>query len=328
VPLVASHNSSSAEAGRHTVDYLRVIFAGAPIMFSFYALEGAFKGHGDMGRPLRALAAALLVNMVLDPVLIFWAGLEVQGAALATVIAFGVTGGLLALAARRRAWVRYFGFGLDWKIFRRVVRIGTPISLHGIVFSAVYIFIITEVNMTSGDAGTAALGLGLRVEGFGFLIGVGFASAAAAVVGQNLGAGRTDRAHEGAWLAARYAMWASGVWGLVMLLLPVGLVMLMSPDRITALYAVDYMMIVAVALPFSAVEIALQGAFSGAGDTMPPLLLGLPMTLIRIPAAMVAARVFHFGFAGIVWALTITSVVRCLMFAFWFARGRWVDAKA
>lgn len=328
VPLVAAHNASSAAAGRYTVDYLRTIYAGAPIIFSFYALEGAFKGHGDMGRPLRALATALLVNMVLDPLLIFWAGLEVKGAALATVIAFGVTGGLLGRAALRRAWVRLFGVGLDLDVVRRVVRIGTPISLHGIIFSLVYVFIIREVNLASGDAGTAALGLGLRIEGFGFLIGVGFASAAAAVVGQNLGARQVRRAHAGAWTAARLAMYATGVCGLGMLLMPERIVAFMSPDRITTLHALDYLHIVAVSLPFTAVEIALQGGFSGAGDTLPPLLLGLPMTLIRIPAAIVAARVLGLGFPGIAWALTITSVIRGLMFAFWFARGRWVHAKA
>ena len=89
----------------------------------------------------------------------------------------------------------------------------------------------------------------------------------------------------------------------------------------------DYVAIASASFAFTTVEIVLEGAFSGAGDTLPPLLLGLPMTVARIPAATAAAAL-GYGVAGIFWALTVTSVVRGLLLAFWFARGRWVHARA
>ncbi|NJN14174.1 MAG: hypothetical protein HC813_00450, partial [Planctomycetes bacterium] len=230
--------------------------------------------------------------------------------------------------ASRRGFLGEGVRGLDLELVRRVVRIGTPVSLHGIVFSFVYIFIVTETNRAGGDAATAALGLGLRVEGFAYMASVGFCSAAAALVGQNLGAGNIGRARESAWMAVRIGVWISALWGLVLLLLPETVVGWLSPGPLTTFYALDYFAIVAVSLPFTALEIVLEGAFSGAGDTLPPMLLGLPLTIARIPAAILLARVLGWGVEGVFWALTITSVLRGLAFGFWFARGRWVHAKA
>lgn len=328
VPLLIEGNAASPAAAAHTLDYLRTACVGAPLIFLFHGCEGIFKGRGDMRRPLYAVAGAVGLNLLLDPLLIHVAGLEVLGAALATVIAFGVTGSVLLLLACRRTWVTIGGAGFDVALVRRVVRIGTPVSLHGIVFSFVYIFIVAETNRAGGDAATAALGFGLRFEGFAYMVSVGFCSAAAALVGQNLGAGNVRRARDAAWTAVRVAAWVSGIWGLLLLLLPQSVVAWMSPGAATAAYAVDYFEIVAMSLAFTAVEIVLEGAFSGAGDTIPPMVLGLPLTIARIPLAMLLSRGVGWGVAGVFWALTITSVLRGLAFAFWFARGRWVRGVA
>ncbi|MHC4548933.1 MAG: MATE family efflux transporter [Planctomycetota bacterium] len=328
VPGLVAGNQLSPLASRHTLDYLRTLCLGAPLVFLFYAFVGTFKGHGDMRRPLRAILCAVLLNMLLDPLLIRVAGLGVLGAALATVAAFGLTGLLLGWAATRRGWIAWDGPSLDLRLVGRVLRIGTPISIHGIVFSAVYIFIVREVNLAGGDPATAALGLGLRVEGFAYMTSVGFASAAAAVVGQNLGARQVRRAHDGAWLAVRVGAWLSGLWGLLCFLLPAAVVTHLSSGPQATSYAVLYFEITAVSYAFTAVEIVLEGAFSGAGDTRPAIFLGLPLTVARIPAAMVAARALDWGVAGVFWALTATSVIRGLLFAFWFARGRWVHGQA
>jgi Na+-driven multidrug efflux pump len=79
---------------------------------------------------------------------------------------------------------------------------------------------------------------------------------------------------------------------------------------------------------FTAVEIVLEGAFSGAGDTRPALYLTMPLTVARIPVAMFASRVLGMGVPGVFWALTWTSVLRGLALALWFARGRWAAARA
>ncbi|MEE8106336.1 MAG: MATE family efflux transporter [Planctomycetota bacterium] len=326
VPMMIAGGASSPAAAHYASDYLGAILLGCPFLFLFYAMEGTFKGHGDTRRPLRALGLALGINVVLDPVLIHVAGLEVLGAGLATAIASAIAGLTLLRGARSRGLLKVGK--LDPRIIGRIVRIGTPLSMHGILFSLVYVKIIAEVNHAGGVAATAALGLGLRVEGFAYLVCLGCASAAAAMVGQNLGAGNIPRANAAAWLSVRLAVIGSGVWGLLMLVVPFSVVDLISPGSEATAYAVIYMECVSISLMFTALELVLEGAFSGAGDTLPPMFLGIPMTVLRVPAAILAARTFHWGVVGIFWALTITSIVRGLLFAYWFQRGKWIHAKA
>ncbi|MHC4449414.1 MAG: MATE family efflux transporter [Planctomycetota bacterium] len=327
-PVLVGWYALSPTASAYAGDYLRMVCIGAPAFFFFYGVEGTFKGRGDTHRPLRAVATTLALNMVLDPVLIHVAGLKVMGAALATVIAFLLTALLLATNATRRGWVRWWARGLDVALIGRIVRIGLPVSMHGIIFSGVYVFIMRETSLVGGDAATAALSLGLRVEGVAYMTAVGFATAAATLVGQNLGAKQVGRAHASAWLAVRMAVQVTAVWGLFMLVAPDSLVALLSPGPTAAGYAADYFKIAAVAVSFMTIEIVVEGGFAGAGDTMPAVFLALPFTLLRVPAAIFAGSYLELGVIGIFWSLALTSIVRGLLMAFWFARNRWIYAKA
>jgi putative MATE family efflux protein len=327
-PVVVDFYGLSAEGSRHAAGYLHTVCLGAPVFFFFYAIEGTFKGNGDTRRPMRAVATALAINMVLDPLLIHTAGLEVQGAALATVVAFLIPAVLLAMNATHRGWIDWFAPGFSARIVGRILRIGFPVSIHGILFSGVYIFVMHEVSREGGDAATAAISLGFRIEGVAFMTAVGFATAAAALVGQNLGAGNVRRAHASAWLAVRYAVILTGTWGGLMLVTPMSFIEWMSPGHATAEFAGIYFKLAGSVIIFTAVEVVLEGAFAGSGNTMPALFLALPFTLIRVPAAAIAARVFGLGFEGIIWALCLTSVARGTLFAFWFARGKWIHGTA
>lgn len=327
-PVLVGWYALSPTASAYAGDYLRMVCIGAPAFFFFYGVEGTFKGRGDTHRPLRAVATTLALNMVLDPVLIHVAGLKVMGAALATVIAFLLTALLLATNATRRGWVQWWARGLDVRLIGRIVRIGLPVSMHGIIFSGVYVFIMRETSLVGGDAATAALSLGLRVEGVAYMTAVGFATAAATLVGQNLGAKQVGRAHASAWLAVRMAVQVTAIWGLFMLVAPDSLVALLSPGPTAAGYAADYFKIAAVAVSFMTIEIVVEGAFAGAGDTMPAVFLALPFTLLRVPAAIFAGSYLELGVIGIFWSLALTSIVRGLLMAFWFARNRWIHAQA
>jgi putative MATE family efflux protein len=329
VPVLAPHRGASPQATRYAIDYLRTVFLGAPVVFLFHACEGIFRGHGDTRRPLRAMAWGLALNMALDPIFIRALGLEVMGAALATVIAIGLAAALLLVSGARRGWISLRVRGLDPGVLGRVVRIGTPVSLHGIVFSLVYVAIIDEVTRAGGDAAASALGLGLRVEWLAYVFGVGCAAAASTLVGQALGARDVRRAHEAAFGAAYLGAGVAALWGLVLFLLPRPAVSwLARGDTLVTLHTMDYFEITAASFAFMAVENVFEGAFAGAGTTLVPMLLVVPMTILRIPVALFLSRTVGWGVAGVFWALTFTSVARGLLFAFWFSAGRWTRGKA
>ena len=129
-------------------------------------------------------------------------------------------------------------------------------------------------------------------------------------------------------MAVRIGAWVGGIWGLFLLVLPEPAIRWLSSSDLAAAHATDYCRIVAVSVAFTAIEIILEGAFSGAGDTRPALFLTMPLTVARIPVAMFCTRVLGMGVAGVFWALTWTSVLRGLALALWFARGRWVHGRA
>ena len=328
-PKIAGFSSVSGEAAGYTQDYLRVIFLGAPIFFLMRGFEGVFRGHGDTMRPLRAGSVAMVLNLILNPILIIGLRLEVTGAAIATVASFGVTMVLLARAAWTRNLVCWAP-ALDLQLIGRIVRIGLPVSLYGIVFSTVYLFIFRYAAQAGGDAANTAIGHGLRMEAIVFMTSVGFSAAAAAAVGQNMGAGQIRRAHDAAWLCVRYAVIIAGVWGFALFLVPLEWIQFLvgAENVATAAYTKLFLQLVAASVTFTAAEIALEGAFAGAGNSLPPMLIGVPFTILRIPLAWFLWKPMGLGLTGIYLAIAISSVIRGILIPLWFARGGWVRGKA
>ena len=302
--------------------YLGTYLLAAPLLFGYFAVDATFRAAGDTRTPLLLLTTSVLLTLLLDPVLILGLGpaprLGIAGAAVATVgvrsVAFVI--GLWLLVRRGLLRPRM----PHWRTMWAISRIGLPTALTGVMFSLIYVA-MTRTTTRFGTPALAALGLGHRVESWLYMIGVGFGAAAAAIVGQNLGARRPDRAMRAGWLLTAYAtLPALGVFALVTLF----------PERVAALFTTDaaviaetarYLRIASLAQLFVAAELVLEGAMGGAGDTVPPMLSSASLTLVRIPlVAWCAAR---WGTSGIWWVISLTAVARGIaMMALW-RLGRW-----
>ncbi len=182
--------------------YLSTWLLGGPLVFGFFAVEATFRAAGDTRTPFLMLAGSVCVSILLDPLLIMGLGpfprLGVEGAALASVMVRG-GGFLLGLViALRRGLLRVSA--PDWRTLPTIVRIGAPLSLAGVLLSVIYMW-LTRFTSRFGTPALAALGVGHKMEGLGFIAISGFALAASALVGQNLGARQEGRARE----AVRYS---------------------------------------------------------------------------------------------------------------------------
>jgi Na+-driven multidrug efflux pump len=201
-----------------------------------------------------------------------------------------------------------------------VCRVGLPTALTGVLFSAIYV-VLTRTTTQFGTPALAALGVGHRVESWFYMIGVGFGAAAAAIVGQNLGAGRVDRAERAGWQAAAFAT-IPGVFAFaLMLAFPAQLAALFTPDETVIAETARYLRIAAVSQLFVAAEVVLEGALGGAGDTVPPMLASTTLTALRLPLAAWSAA--QWGVTGIWWTITLTAVARGLAMALLWRRGGW-----
>ena len=192
--------------------YLGTYLFGLPLIFGFFAIDAAFRAAGDTRTPFVMLGTSVLVALLLDPVLILGLGpaprLGIAGAAMATVFTRSIVFviGVVILARRRMIRIALPAAKTIWSI----TRVGLPTALTGVLFSLIYVF-LTRNTSTFGTPALAALGVGHRVESWTYMVGVGLGAAAAAIVGQNLGAGETRRAARAGWIAAGFSILVGGV---------------------------------------------------------------------------------------------------------------------
>ena len=333
-PTILTFMKASSAVVALGIPYLRIFFAGMIVMLVNEALAAIFRASGDTRSPTIAFAAATCLNIVLDPVLIFGWGpfpeMGVAGAATATVVSMVLCLLLLIFLLWRvklefslRNWYRTLP---DLKTMGRIVRIGMPISMQNVVFIIVYWFIIQIVHHYGNEAG-AGMGIGNRMEALSYLIAFGFSMATATLVGQNLGAGKAERAAQCVRGSIKIIVIETFIVSVLFLVFPRFIAGLFSSDPAAIAIARDYLIILGLSQVFMGIEIVLEGAFTGAGNTIPPMAVAIPGSLLRLPLAYYLCFSLDIGINGVWWSLTITSFLKAMVLLFWFSRGRWKKKK-
>jgi putative MATE family efflux protein len=302
--------------------YLGTWLVGAPLVFGFFALEAAFRASGDTRTPFLLLATSVVLSVGLDPLLITGAGplpeLGVRGAAAASVMVRGgafLIGVTVALRRGLIAWRTP-----DWRIVPTVLRVGAPLSLAGVLLSLIYVW-LTRYTSRFGTAALAALGIGHKMEGLGFIAITGFALSAGALVGQNLGAGREDRARRAVWLTVAYCLVVTATTSVAFLTMPRVLVGLFTTDARVIDDGALYLRIITIAQIGQTFELIFEGALAGAGSTVLPMIVSTALTAMRIPlAAWWSSQV---GLVGIWWALSLTAASRGVAMTLFWRAGAW-----
>ena len=329
-PWFLSIMETSEATLEYAVPYLRIFFISIFLFALAEAIYGIFRASGDTRTPMKIAVVAVTVNMILDPILIHGYGpfprLEVPGAAIATTVSVLIASSL-AVAKIVRGGLGYevprlFGTLPNFRAMGKIAKIGLPISTQQVTFVVVYWFLIAIVHKYGPTAG-AAMGIGNRMESFAYLTCSGFSIAAATMVGQNLGAGNPDRAARCAWGAVGLAVGLTSIISVLFLTIPEAIVGIFTDNADVKRVAVAYLMILGLSQVTMALEIVLEGAFSGAGDTIPPMVVMIPGAVIRIPLAYYLCFTLDWGINGVWWTLTMTTSVKALIIAYWFWLGRW-----
>ena len=304
------------------MQYLGTYFLGTPLIFGFFAVDAAFRAAGDARTPFILLALSVAVTLVLDPVLIMGLGpaprLGIAGAAIATVATRSVAFALgLSLVVRGKQ-LRIARF--DWNALGAICRVGLPTAATGVVFSLIYVF-VTRSATQFGTPALAALGIGHRVESWLYMIGLGFGAATAAIVGQNLGAGRVDRAERAGWIATAFCTSLGVCFCVLELWVPERFSAVFTSDPAVIIEGAKYLRIAAVSQLAICAEIVLECALGGAGHTVAPMLSSTAITVSRIPLAAWGAS--RWGTSGIWWVISLTAVARGLAMVWLWRAGGW-----
>ncbi|MDD5362664.1 MAG: MATE family efflux transporter [Ignavibacteria bacterium] len=310
-------------------EYLVVLLAGFPCMTLLSTVAAIFRGYGDTRTPFYLFLLGVVLNFFLAPVLMFGfliiPAMGISGAALSTLAAFFTSFAAGFFILRKRNLIeKIFHYKFDPGIIKETLRIGLPIAINGVGFSLIYVF-VSRFVIEYGTSAIAALGIGHRSESLAFQITVGFSMASSVLVGQNIGAGNPDKAEKLAWKILGYAS---------LIMLAYGALLFVFSEQFAGFFINDievikvssvYNKIAASVLIFSAAEIILGGAFSGAGDSLPPAIVGLPMNFLRIP--LVALFSSLWGLTGIWIAICSTVVIKGIVIAIWFKLGKWKKRK-
>ncbi len=303
--------------------YLRTYFVGLPLIYGYFCVDATFRASGDTRTPLVILSLSVACTLLLDPVLILGlAGapkLGIAGAAVALLATRGAAFAIGLLLLRRRGMLDLH-LGAQWDVIRRVLRIGLPTAMTGVIFSLIYVG-LTRTTTQFGTPALAALGLGHRIESWLYMIGVGFGASAAAIVGQNMGAGQIERAERAGWITVGFAMIPAAAMAIVSLVLPETMARVFTNDHNVVAETARYLRINALSQLLLPAEIVLEGALGGAGHTVPPMLTSTALTALRIPLASWWATIW--GPVGIWWAISITAAGRGIAMMLLWRRGRW-----
>jgi MATE family, multidrug efflux pump len=313
--------------------FTRVMLAGNASVLLLFMLNAVFRGTGDAAIAMRVLWFGNAINMTLGPCLIFGVGpfpeLGVTGAAVATTIgrSTAVVYQLVVLTkGRSRIRLRRQHLRVHFEVMRTMLRLSGTGTFQILIGTASYVGLVRIVSLF-GSAPLAGYTIGIRIILFALLPAFGVSSAAATMVGQNLGAGRVDRAEQAVWTAARYNMAVLGSVGVFFLLAARLIVSGFTDDPVVAGYAVDCLRTVSLGFVFYAAGMVLTQAFNGAGDTWTPTVVNFfVFWLLEIPLAWWLSRT-SLGAHGVFIALTIAYSMMAVVSAVLFRRGAWKSKK-
>ncbi len=330
IRVIGASEAVQAEAAM----YMRIQFIGIGGMSFRMASAAVLQSSGDVMTPLKATTATRLVHIVLTPFLMFgWLGFPafgLAGAALSGLLAqlVGASINLFVLfrgGSHLRLTLR--GYRVDFPILWQMLKIGAPASVAG-VERGVSQLVLMAVVAPFGDVALAAFGLTRRMEMLANFGSMGIGQAAGIMVGQNLGAGRPERARRAVAWALVYAAAMKLIVAAVLLLIPVLLVIPFTREAEVVSLTADWLRILGLAAVFMGIGMVFQQSFNVAGDTVTVMVVTLvALVIIELPAAWLLSHPLGIGPLGTAWANVIGMVLRAALFVPVFFWGRWLRIK-
>ena len=314
--------------------YLRILFVCSVAMCLRIMAEGAMQASGDTQTPMRIAVLFRLFHVALCPFVIFgwwiFPRLGVSGAALTNVISqsLGLFISMWVLfTGRSRLRLTLRNFRLDPNIIWRIVKIGVPACIMGLQMSLGQ-FVLVGLMSPFGTDPVAAHTVCQRVELVLFMPILGMGMAAGVLAGQNLGAGRPERAERSGWLAAGLAQAFMVICCLVLLIAAERIMGIFSTEPGLVATGSTFLRIAAAGYLMIASIIVFQYCISGAGDTLPAMLFSIMIVWgVQMPLAFFLPRITDLGVLGVRWAMVAAIFVGMIVFLAYFRTGRWKRRK-
>ena len=322
--LIGFFNLGDPVIIKMSIDYLIVISLGMICAFLNPQFTGIFTASGNSKTPFVVNTVGLIMNIILDPILIFGIGgikpLGVVGAALATVLSQMLVTIIFIYTFIKNGY--NFSFNnkrfVKLKYLKSICVLGGPTAIQNCLFTF-FSMLIGRIVASAGPIAIAVQKVGSQIESISWMTAGGFASALTAFVGQNYGAKRNDRVIKG-YVSTIIISCILGVFTTLLLVFAGGPIFSIFIDEKEAiLQGIDYLRILGYSQLFMCIEITTSGAFYGVGKTITPSIVGIIFTGLRVPIAMLLFRPEILGINGVWWSISGSSIVKgILLFVLFF----------
>ena len=318
-PIIGMYELEPHIAG-NAVNYLRIVSSAFPFVFMSATFTGIFNASGRSKIPFTINSIGLVINMILDPLLIFVCDWKTEGAALATWIAQACVFGLFVyqLKARKILWENFRFFGKLKKAYTtKIVKIGLPVATLNALFAFVNMFLGRTASTVGGHIGLMAMTTSGQIEAITWNTSQGFSTALSAFVAQNYAARKISRVMK----ALQTTLYMTLVFGTICSLL-----FIFCGNNIFAIFVPEKEAYEAGGLAlridgysqlFMMLEIVIQGIFYGMGRTIPPAVISITCNYLRIPMALFFVSL-GWGLPGIWWTICLTSILKGIVILIWF----------
>lgn len=312
--------------------YLNIIFGGIPFMFAFFIFSALLRGYGDTKSPMKMMVFSTILNIIIDPFLIFGIGfipkLGVRGAAFATVFSravAGLAGIYLLFSGRKGLTLTLKSLKPDFKEIKKIMKLGLPSAgEHSIV--SLGMTVLMSIVSQFGTMAVAAFGIGSRILSVVMLPSRGFATATTTMVGQNLGAEQTDRAEKSAWVSSGIILFLLTTLAFLFNLFPKTIISIFNTNPEVLKIGTSFLRIVGCSFGFLGVRFILGGSFRGAGNTVIAMIMAIiALWGIRLPLAQILGINLGWGTKGIWWGMFFSNFITAIIAAIWFKRGGWKE---
>jgi putative MATE family efflux protein len=310
--------------------YTLIIMATNIVIMLLFINNAIFRSSGDAAISMKVLWVANIINILLDPLLIFGFGpipaLGIKGAAIATSIGRGlgvIYQFYMLFRGKHRIKLRLQNLIPDWAIIRNLMRLSAGATGQYLIATTSWIFLVRIISIFGSQA-VAGYTIAIRIMFFTLLPSWGVSNATATLVGQNLGADRPDRAQRAVWITGYVNIVFLGIIGLILALIPERFIALFIQDPEVIAYGASCLRLLSYGYIAYGLGMVMVNSLNGAGDTVTPTWINFfAYWIIEIPLAYFLAIYSKMEQDGVFISILVAETVMTFSAMYFFMRGKW-----